>query len=61
MIDPFYWWPPQLDKKQIKQINKFIIGENVKKITDKNILSLMRYYELTKELKACTSTAKVKS
>ena len=24
MIDLFYWWPPQLDKKQIKQINKFI-------------------------------------
>ena len=43
----------------IKQIDKFIIGENTKKITDKNILSLMRYYELTKELKACTSTAKV--
>jgi len=26
MISPYFYWPPQFNKKQIKEINNFIIN-----------------------------------
>ena len=38
-------------REAVNQMDKFVLSKN--KITEKNILSLMRYYELAKELKKC--------
>ena len=43
-------------REAINQMDKFVLSGN--KITEKNVLSLMRYYQLAKELKKCTIKGK---